>query len=397
MLHLPIVIANGSGMIPECNFLILLLTMNARLMLVLALMATTACSKNDGNAPEATGPATSLLQIACTGINAGAEIQLNGHFKGECPLEIKVPAGNFKLTARKKEDEKHDRLFEQEFRLGDGVQKKLEITLGEPRLNAAELSKLKGQGIEVGQVFRDCPECPEMVVLPPGRFTMGSSAEEAQRGNDESPQHKVDISYPLTVGKYEVTFAEWDACFTAGGCTHRPEDEGWGRGRRPVINVSWNDAQEYVKWLSGKTGKPYRLPSESEWEYAARAGTTTPFFTGNCITTNQASYDGTSGYPHCVPQSKVSLNQTAEVGSHAPNAFGLHDLHGNAWEWVQDCYNATYAGAPGDGKAWIEGECGLRIQRGGAWDYYATYLRSAYRGREAPDYRYPNYGFRVAR
>ncbi|MDZ7792064.1 MAG: formylglycine-generating enzyme family protein [Xanthomonadales bacterium] len=145
-----------------------------------------------------------------------------------------------------------------------------------------------------GEVFRDCPDCPEMVVIPSGSFQMGSPSSEPQRDSDEGPQHRVSVP-AFALAKTEVTFAQWDACVSDGGCSHRPEDRGWGRGNRPVMNVNWNDAQEYVRWLSRKTGADYRLPSEAEWEYAARAGTTTRFNTGNCITSDQANFNG--NYP----------------------------------------------------------------------------------------------------
>lgn len=193
------------------------------------------------------------------------------------------------------------------------------------------------------ETFRDCPDCPEMVVVPAGQFMMGSPDNDLAHMTSERPQHKVTIAEPFAVGKFEVTFAEWDACVLNGGCSgYRPSDEGWGRGRRPVIHVSWSDAQEYVAWLSKKSGKTYRLLSEAEWEYAARAGTTTRYAFGNSITTQEAQF---------------SARKTAEVGSFKPNAFGLYDMHGNVMEWVEDCTHiASYDGAPADGAAWT-GDC----------------------------------------
>lgn len=246
--------------------------------------------------------------------------------------------------------------------------------------------------------FRDCQECPEMLRLPAGEFIMGSSESETDRGQDEGPQHKVNIAYELAVGKYEITFAEWDACVSGGGCNYIPGDEGWGRGRRPVINVSWNDAQDYVKWLQMKTGKPYRLLSEAEWEYAARAKTGMPFMTGDCITMEWANFDGHSERYRCAANAGVFQGKTTEVGSYKPNLFGLHDMHGNVWEWVEDCHGDNYANAPNDGKVSPhQGECLARVHRGGAWDDYPYYLRSAYRGSDNPARRNNNYGFRVAR
>ena len=206
----------------------------------------------------------------------------------------------------------------------------------------------------------------------------------------ERPVHQVTIDEPFAVGVYEVTFAEWDACLVDGGCGgyDAPDDSGWGRCWRPVIDVSWDDAQEYVRWLSRTTGQEYRLLSEAEWEYVARAGTTTPYHTGETITTDEANFNG-----------DTYRRQTIPVGSFAPNAFGLYDVHGNVREWVEDCWNDGYEGAPSDGSAWVSGDCGHRVLRGGAWSYYPRLLRSADRNRFDPGYRF-NYGrngFRGAR
>ena len=244
--------------------------------------------------------------------------------------------------------------------------------------------------------FRDCPECPEMAPVPAGSFMMGSPTHEAERGDDEGPRRRVTIPKPFAVGKYEVTFAEWDACAAAGGCGgRRPGDEGWGRGRQPVINVSWDDAKAYVAWLSKKTGKIYRLLSEAEWEYAARAGTTTPFHFGSTISASQANYDGNHTYGG--GSKGVSREKTMPVGSFPANPFGLHDAHGNVLEWVEDCWNANYQGAPTDASAWINRNCTKRVLRGGAWFNSPENLRSANRNRSRIDVRYHYIGFRVAR
>jgi len=249
-------------------------------------------------------------------------------------------------------------------------------------------------GLDPGETFRDCDACPEMVVIPAGSFRMGSPSGEADRQDDEGPQHNVSIR-AFALASTEVTFAQWDACVSDGGCRHRPEDEGWGRGNRPVINVSWNDAQEYVRWLSRKTGEEYRLPSEAEWEYSARAGTTTRFSTGNCITTGQANFNG--NYPANGCPKGQYRRRTVAVGSFSPNAFGLHDMHGNVWEWVQDCWNDSYRGAPSDGSAWMSGDCGRAVLRGGSWGYNGQDLRSAFRYRGPRDLRNDFTGFRPAR
>jgi len=230
-----------------------------------------------------------------------------------------------------------------------------------------------------GSAFQDCPGCPQMVVVPSGSFMMGSESGDS----DEKPVHKVSIGYSFAVGVHEVTFAQWDACAADGGCNgYSPDDRGWGRGNRPAINVSWEDAQSYLKWLSGKTGKSYRLLSESEWEYVARAGTTTPYHFGGSIASSQARYNSDSTVP---------------VGSYPPNAFGLHDVHGNVWEWTQDCWNDNYQGAPNDGSAWQSGDCSRRVLRGGSWLSDPRFLRSANRDGYTAGNRDYNNGFRVAR
>ena len=237
---------------------------------------------------------------------------------------------------------------------------------------------------------------PNMVRLPGGRYLMGSPASEPGRFDNEGPQHWVQVP-AFEIGRYPVTFAQWDACVAAGGCTHKPSDAGWGRGQWPVINISWEDAQEYVRWLIQETGELWRLPTEAEWEYAARAGTTTPFSTGNCISTSQANYDGSFDYNDCGAKTGVYVGKTQPVGSYPPNPWGLHDLHGNVWEWVEDCYHDNYAGAPTDGSPWTQGSCQKRVLRGGSWYFYPSYLRSANRGGVDPGYRYNYVGFRVAR
>lgn len=236
----------------------------------------------------------------------------------------------------------------------------------------------------------------EMVRIPGGCFLMGSPDSEPERDADEGPQHEVCLQ-PFELGKFEVTFADWDACHSDGGCAIRPDDQGWGRGRRPVINVSWRDVQEYIRWLNRTTGLDYRLPSEAEWEYAARAGTATPFSTGTCISTDQANYDGTFEYADCRSPKDVNLGKTTEVGSYPPNPWGLHDMPGNVNELTEDCWNEGYAGAPADGSPWLEGNCTRRVIRGGSWYGYAGYTRSAYRCRGGSGFAHRSLGFRLAR
>jgi formylglycine-generating enzyme required for sulfatase activity len=242
-----------------------------------------------------------------------------------------------------------------------------------------------GFPVQVGQGFRDCPECPEMVVIPAGRFVMGSPANEKGRYANEGPQRDVTIRTPLAVGRFEITFAEWDACVAARGCSHRPNDRGWGRGLQPVMDVSWEDAQQYVLWLRERTGRPYRLLTEAEWEYAARAGTTSAFVTGNAITEAQANHG------HAV-------NRPRPTGSYAANRFGLHDMQGNVWEWVQDCLERTYANAPNDAsEPVVTPGCAWRAMRGGSWSNAASFLRSATRYGISATSRRDDTGFRVAR
>ncbi len=247
-----------------------------------------------------------------------------------------------------------------------------------------------------GQSFQECEHCPEMVVVPAGRFTMGSPDTEPGHQSEESPQHQVRISKPFAAGRFSVTFAEWDACVADGGCGgYSPDDQGWGRGDRPVIYVSWDDAKAYVKWLSNKTGKEYRLLSEAEREYVTRAGTTTPFWWGTSISTDQANYDGTSTYGG---GSKGEYRRkTLPVNSFAPNPWGLYQVHGNVWEWVEDCWHDNYIDAPSDGSAWTAENCSRRVLRGGSGGVYPQYLRAAFRYRYSPGNRVSGISFRLAR
>jgi formylglycine-generating enzyme required for sulfatase activity len=224
-----------------------------------------------------------------------------------------------------------------------------------------------------------------MVVVPAGSFMMGS----AEFG--ESPQHRVTIAKPFGVGKFEVTFAEWEACVAGRGCSHNPDDNRWGRANRPVISVSWDDAKQYVAWLSRKTGKNYRLLTEAEWEYAARAGSSTLYSWGNDIGLGNAQCTGCG--------SPFDENQTAPVGSFKPNAFGLHDMHGNVWEWVEDCWEVDFDGVPSDGSARKSGcsDDTRRVQRGGAFLHEPRALRSTVRNSYTKSARANGVGFRIAR
>ena len=253
-------------------------------------------------------------------------------------------------------------------------------------------------GAPVGAVFSDCAGCPSLVVVPAGTFRMGSPSSEPGRiGDDEGPQHSVTIPSAFAAGVYEVTFYEWDQCVSAGGCGgYRPNDEGWGRGQRPVMNVSWEDAQAYVRWLSARTGESYSLLSESEWEYVARGGTRAAYWWGNWIQNRNLANCRDCG-------SSWDNRETAPVGSFSENGFSVHDVMGNVWEWVEDCWHDGYSGAPIDGSAWTRvdgsgsGDCSRRVIRGGSFLEASRYLRSAYRFRSVVDNRVRSIGFRVRR
>jgi formylglycine-generating enzyme required for sulfatase activity len=246
------------------------------------------------------------------------------------------------------------------------------------------------RALKSGDSFRECAkDCPEMVVVPAGEFMMGSAADERDHYGNEDPLHRVTIARPLAVSKFEVTFEQWDACVAIGACAHVP-DSNMGRGTQPVLNVSWDNVQQYVVWISTMTGRPYRLLSEAEWEYAARAGTTTAFSWGDEIGKNNADCNGCG--------SEWDSRRTAPVGSFAPNRFGLYDMHGNVWEWVEDCLHTNYEGAPKDGSAWIaQGDCNHRVVRGGSWAGSPVGLRSALRFWYSADDHGNDLGFRVAR
>lgn len=249
--------------------------------------------------------------------------------------------------------------------------------------------------------FKDCDFCPEMVTIPGGSFLMGSPKTEKGHTVDELPQHHVKIGRPFAVGKYEVTIAEWQVCVKDTACIGDPGTSP-GNDRRPKTGISWDDAQAYVAWLSRRTGKKYRLLSEAEWEYAARAGTTTPYHTGLTISPKQANIADkgkkTAGKKRRTGFGmKVTVKRTGPVGSFPPNGFGLHDVHGNVWEWVADCVNDGYVGAPTDGNAWASGKCHRRIIRGGSWVDYAVGARSAIRSGLGTGDRGRTLGLRVAR
>lgn len=224
--------------------------------------------------------------------------------------------------------------------------------------------------------------------IPKGRFTMGCSNGDDDCYDYEKPRHRVNIS-SFKMMESEVTFAMWDACVNAGGCSHRPSDEGWGRGNRPVMNVSYDDiTKQFIPWLNTTTGQTFRLPSEAEWEYAARAESTTKFSWGNTIGRNNA---------HCkVCGSRWDDSKTAPVKSFRANAFGLYDMHGNVKEWVADCVNQSYFGARKNGASWLSGKCSSRVLRGSSWTAPLVWQRISYRSGQSSSTRGVQYGFRLA-
>ncbi len=256
--------------------------------------------------------------------------------------------------------------------------------------------------LPTGAIFQDAPFAPEMIVVPPGRFMMGSPHGEERWDNydgREEPMHKVTIDYRLAVSRFPVTFADWDMASKLGGPDYRPGDEDWGRGQRPVIKVSWDDAMAYCAWLQEKTGQHYRLLSEAEWEYVCRAGTDTPFWWGKEISTQQANYDGNYTYGDGDGDGLRGeyRSKTLPVESFDPNPWGLHQVHGNVWEWCADAWHKNYNGAPDDGSVWEGGDTSFRVVRGGSWSLIPQFLRSAFRFRVDSDYRNANVGFRVSR
>ncbi len=289
---------------------------------------------------------------------------------------LELPAGEYRVVVRRAGYEEFDDT--------------LRIEAGQRTTRAITLRRTEPERAE-GEVFRDAlkdgGEGPEMVVLPTGSFRMG---DLSGGGYDyEKPIRTVTITRPIAMGGYEVSFEDYDRFADTTTGVDRPNDEGWGRGTRPVINLSQEDAKAYAVWLSAQTGKRYRLPSEAEWEYAARSGTTTRYSWGDSINCNQARY-GRRNNGECSD----SLDGTVAVGSFAANAFGLYDMHGNVWEWVEDCYG-DYADAPTDGSARTGCDDSLAVLRGGSWSNGPQGLRSANRGRNRPSYRAYRFGFRL--
>jgi formylglycine-generating enzyme required for sulfatase activity len=260
------------------------------------------------------------------------------------------------------------------------------------------LWRAEEQALRPLDLFKECPVCPAMIVVPSGEFMMGAPDGEENSEDNEKPRHEVRIAKQFSVGRFAVTFDEWDACVSDGGCrNYLPSDKGWGRGRRPVINLRWDDAKAYVRWLSDKTGKPYRLLSEAEREYVTRAGTTTPFWWGANLSTERANYDGDYWYPSAGGLKGKYRGKTLPVDAFDPNPWGLYQVHGNVYEWVEDCWHPDYNGAPTDGSAWTKPDCERHVLRGGSWNFAGWHLRAASRGATASAAWLLPLGMRVAR
>jgi len=266
-----------------------------------------------------------------------------------------------------------------------------------PAVAAMPAAAIEAAGAGATHAFQDSAQAPMMVAVPAGTFVMGSPATEAGRTPNEDVQHRVVIARAFALGKSDVTFDQWDACVAGGGCNaYRPGDEGWGRGSQPVVNVSWDDARAYAKWLTDTTGKPYRLPTEAEWEYAARAGTETVYWWGNIASHDHANY-GAETCCSGLAQEQDRWVNASPTGSFAANPFGLFDMNGDVMQLVADCWHASYTGAPADGTAWDKEGCAMRTARGGAWNSPPAFIRSAARIWIPGTARTNFIGFRVAR
>ena len=331
----------------------------------------------------------------------GARVFIDGKDAGAVPLITELPVGTYEVTIK-----------------GDKFSGKaqLQIRDGEQQTLVVELA----QGGSAGDVIQDCPQCPQMVYIPAGAFRMG----DIQGGGPsaEKPVHRVGVGAFL-LGQTEVTVSQFRAFVDASGYkTEAEQGDGcyvyengrwdWRSSRNwrnpgfkqsaeePVVCVSWNDAQRYIEWLSKKTSSQYRLPTEAEWEYAARAGSETKYFFGNstsdlCRYANGAANETDFSWRN--KDCRDGYKRTAPTASFTANAFGLYDMHGNVWEWTQDCWNSSYQGAPSDGTAWLSGNCSRRVLRGGSWISNPDILRSANRSWYTSGYRGYNYGFRLAR
>jgi formylglycine-generating enzyme required for sulfatase activity len=291
------------------------------------------------------------------------------------------------------------------FLAGDGAHRDLQVAVTKMAHQAAPNTFKQLFTHAHGAIFSDPllsgGRGPALMALPGGFFTMGSYAGEPERHASEGPVYRVGVE-PFALGIAEVTFAEYDRFARATGRS-LPGDAGWGRGSRPVVNVSWDDAVAFTRWLSTETGKRYFLPTEAQWEYAARAATSTPFSTGGCIHTDQANYNGVFDYAGCGARTGIYRGQTLPATALPPNPWGLYHMHGNVWEWVRDCWQPRHVKLPGIPKRGadlaprLQRECGRRAMRGGGWRFEPGYARSAARVWSKPATRNRDIGFRVAR
>ena len=241
-------------------------------------------------------------------------------------------------------------------------------------------AKLAQPASAAGAELKDCAACPPLISLPAGQFTMGSSTSDPS----ERPAHKVTLTTSFAIGKYEVTVGQWNACADARACQRSAQ-----ANEAPVRDVSWDDVQQYLKWLSATSGQPYRLLTEAEWEYAARGGTTTAYWWGDKLVPGKANCK------ECGPPWQVGA--PANAGSFGANPFGLHDMNGSVWEWVSDCWHNGFKDAPADGRTWDEPNCTVRVIRGGSWREGAVYMVSSTRFKYDASVRNGQNGFRVAR
>ena len=268
------------------------------------------------------------------------------------------------------------------------------LAVDSTRLQAAGAPSRKGAGAAANIAFLDCRGCPPMVLVPAGVVELGS-AESSQADARASGHREVRIA-AFAASVREITFDEWGLCVRSGGCKgYRPDDHGWGRGNRPVVDVSWADAQTYVDWLTAATGRKYRLLTEAEWEYAARAGTKTAYWWGDIASHDFANY----GADKCCSGLAAGRDKwvnTAPVGSFPANPFGLHDMNGNVVEWVEDCSTGSYDRTPSDGTPFVSAGCLERVHRGGGWLNMPAHIRSDIRPGDVETSRTPNLGFRVA-
>lgn len=360
---------------------------------------------------------TVVVRIDCGEYNnQDLQVAINGINTGTCPMDMMILAGELTVSARKDNEDASYLFAEAKMTLAENAMKRIKLEIQPVYTEeyyyrrATDITGMQAylekqpdgqRKAEVEQRLKTEREKLDnlapglvMVQIPAGSFMMGCSEGDSGCDDNEKPRHQVNIS-TFAISKTEVTFAQYDV-FAKATKRELPNDEGWGRGNRPVIRVSWQDAEAYAKWLSEQTGQKFRLPSEAEWEYASRAGSTSTYSWGNSIDCSKASFSGGEN-SNCYYKIKNGSNRgTAPVASSVANAFGLHDMHGNVWEWTQDCRNDSYNNAPSTATSWQSGNCDKRVLRGGSWFSGATNLRASNRGYGPTGFRDFHLGFRVA-